>query len=126
MISLVSVLKMKVYVHSLELPTTGFVDMEGARHACAQAQKTAFTGLERFSSLFGNRYLTDEEREFLLRTDVFCKEHGLNLEIIDLGTVGFLEKLKLKIKGVTTPAICCGKRIIHRLPSEEDVKGITA
>jgi len=50
----------------------------------------------------------------------------LNLEIIDLGTVGFLEKLKLKIKGVTTPAICCGIRIIHRLPSEEDMKGITA
>jgi hypothetical protein len=120
------VLKLTVYVHSLELPTTGFVDMEGARHACAQAQKTAFTRLERFSSLFGNRYLSDEEREFLLRTDVFCKEHGLNLEIIDLGTVDFLEKLKLKIKGVTTPAICCGKRIIHRLPSEEDVKGITA
>jgi len=101
--------------------------MEGARHACAQAQKTAFTGLEHFSSLlFGNRYLSDEEAEFLLRTDVFCKEHGLNLGIIDLGTVDFLEKLKLKIKGVTTPAICCGKRIIHRLPSEEDVKGITA
>ena len=117
---------MKVYVHSLELPTTGFVDMEGARHACAQAQKTAFTGLERFSSLFGNRYLTDKEWEFLLQTEDFCKEHGLNLEIIDLGTVGFLEKLKLKIKGVTTPVICCGKRIIHRLPSEEDMKGITA
>ncbi|OGD47070.1 hypothetical protein A3K79_02070 [Candidatus Bathyarchaeota archaeon RBG_13_46_16b] len=126
MILLFSVLKMKVYVHSLELPTTGFVDMEGARHACAQAQKTAFTGLERFSNLFGNRYLSDEERGFLLRTDDFCKEHGLNLEIIDLGTVDFLRKLKLKIKGVTTPAICCGKRMIHRLPSEEDVKGITA
>jgi len=117
---------MKVYVHSLEIPTTGFVDMEGARHACAQAQKTAFTGLERFSSLFGNRYLTDKEREFLLQTEDFCRGHGLNLEIIDLGTVGFLEKLKLKIKGVTTPAICCGIRIIHRLPSEEDMKGITA
>ena len=126
MIILVSRLKLKVYVHSLELPTTGFVDMEGARHACTQAQKTAFTGLEHFSSLFGNRYLSDEELEFLLRTDDFCKEHGLNLEIIDLGTVDFLEKLKLKTKGVTTPAICCGKRIIHRLPSEEDVKGITA
>lgn len=126
MVILVSRLKLKVHVHSLELPTTGFVDMEGARHACAQAQKTAFAGLERFSSLFGNRYLSDEEREFLLRTDDFCKEHGLNLEIIDLGTVDFLEKLKLKIKGVTTPAICCGKGIIHRLPSEEDVKGITA
>ena len=117
---------MKVYVHSLELPTTGFVDKEGSMHACAQAQKTAFTGLEHFSSLFGNRYLTDEEREFLLQIDVFCKEHGLNLEIVDLGTVDFLEKLKLKIKGVTTPAVCCGKRIIHRLLSEEDIKGITA
>gem|GEM_PF-1788825 len=125
MILLVSMLKLKVYVHSLELPTTGFVDKEGAMHACAQAQKTAFTGLERFSSLFGRRYLTDLEREFLLQTDNFCKEHEVNLEIVDLGTADFLEKLKLKIKGVTTPAICCEARIIHRFPSEEDIKGIS-
>lgn len=92
---------------------------------CASS-KNRFHRVGAFLKPIGSRYLSDEEREFLLRTDDFCKEHGLNLEIIDLGTVDFLEKLKLKIKGVTTPAICCGKRIIHRLPSEEDVKGITA
>ena len=37
--------KLKVYLHSLEFPTVGFVDKEGAMHACAQAQKTAFERL---------------------------------------------------------------------------------
>lgn len=45
---LVSMAKLKVCLHSLEFPTVGFVDKEGAMHACAQDQKTAF---ERLGSL---------------------------------------------------------------------------
>ena len=114
--------KLKVYIHSVELPTVDFADKEGAMHACAQAQKTAFKGLERHSGLFGNRYLADEERDFLMRVENVCRENGLQFEVIDLGTMGFLEKLKLKMKGVGTPAISCGEKIFHAVPSEEDIK----
>ncbi len=57
--------KVKVYIHSFEFPTVGFIDKEGAMHACAQAQTTAFESLYRISGMLGNRYLTDEEKTFL-------------------------------------------------------------
>jgi len=113
--------KLKVYIHSLEIPTAGFVDKEGAMHACARAQKTAFQGLERFSGL-GNRYISDEQREVLMQVEDFCKNNGLDYKIIDLGTISFLARLKLKMKGLETPAVSCGEKIIYGLPSEEDLK----
>jgi len=114
--------KLKIYVHSLEIPTVGFVDKEGAMHACAQAQKTAFQGLERFSRIGGNRYLSDEQREVLMRVENFCKDNGLEFEVVDLGTISFLKRLKLKMKGLKTPAIGCGEKILYGVPREEDLK----
>ena len=119
---MVSLEKFKVYIHSFEIPTVGFVDKEGAMHACAQAQKTAFQGLEQRSSLLGNRYLCDEDREVLMRVEDFCKNNGLEYNIIDLGTTSFLARLRLRMKGVNSPAICCGEKIICGVPSEEDLK----
>jgi hypothetical protein len=114
--------KLKVYIHSFEIPTVGFIDKEGAMHACAQAQKTAFQGLKQFSGLFGNRYLCDEDREVLMRVEDFCKNKGLQYDIIDLGTTSFLARLRSRIKGISPPAICCGEKIIRGVPSEEDLK----
>ena len=114
--------KLKVYIHSSEIPTVGFVDKEGAMHACAQAQKTAFQGLEQFSSLFGNRYLCDEDREVLMHVEDFCKNNGLKYNIVDLGTISFLARLRLRMKGVKAPALCCGEKILYGVPSEEDLK----
>jgi len=88
-------------------------------HACAQAQKTAFQGLEQFSGLFGNRYLCDEDKEVLMRVEDFCKNNGLEYDIIDLGTMSFLARLRLRMKGVNAPAICCGEKILHEVPSED-------
>lgn len=101
--------KLVVYVHSFEIPTIGFVDKEGAMHACAQAQKTAFQGLERVTSNIGSRYLPDDERETLMMLDNFCENEGLELEVVDLGTASFLTRLKMSMKGLKTPAICCGE-----------------
>ena len=114
--------KLKVYIHTFEVPTVGFVDKEGAMHACAQAQKTAFQGLEQRSSLFGNRYLCDEDREVLMRVEDFCKNNGLQYNIIDLGTTSFWARLRLRMKGVKAPAICCGEKILYGVPSEEYLK----
>jgi len=113
--------KLKVYVHSLEIPTVGFVDKEGAMHACAHAQKTAFQGLKNLSNTIGNRYLSDEEREVLIRAESFCKKSGLELEVVDLGTIAFLTRLKLKMTGLKTPAVRCGEKIVYGVPSEEDL-----
>ena len=111
--------KLKVYLHSLEVPTVGFVDKEGAMHACAQAQKTAFERLGSFSSLFGNRYLNEEERETLMRVEDFCRSNGLEFEIVDVGQMSFLSRLRLRIGGLKTPSVCCGERVLKGLPTEE-------
>jgi glutaredoxin len=114
--------KLKVYIHTFEIPTVGFVDKEGAMHACAQAQKTAFQGLGQRSGLLGNRYLCNEDEEVLMLVEGFCKSNGLEYDIIDLGTMSFLARLRLRMKGVNSPAICCGEKIIWGVPSEEDLK----
>jgi hypothetical protein len=118
--------KLKVYVQSFEMPTVGFVDREGAMHACAQALKSAFEGLERHAGLFGNRYLADEDKETLLRIQDFCGKNNLEFEIIDLGTISFLGKLKMRFKGLKTPAVCCADRTFNGVPSEEDFKQLLA
>jgi hypothetical protein len=76
--------KLKVCAHNLALPTVGFVNKEGAMHVCAQAQKTAFLGLDRNAALFGNRCLSDEDREILMKVESFCKNNGLEYEIVDI------------------------------------------
>ena len=114
--------KLKVYIHTFEVPTVGIVDKEGAMHVCAQAQKTAFQGLEQRSSLFGNRYLCDEDKEVLMRVEDFCKNNGLQYDVVDLGTMSFLARLRLRVEGINAPAVCCGERILCGVPSEEDLK----
>jgi hypothetical protein len=114
--------KLKVYVHSFGVPTIGFIDKEGAMHACAQAQSTAFQGLAHHAGLFGKRCLTDEDREFLMRIDDFCRKNALEYEVVDIGRMSFLAKLGLRLKGVKTPAICSGEKVLCGIPSEEDMK----
>jgi hypothetical protein len=122
MFCLISVAKVKVYVHSYEFPTVGIVDKEGAEHACAQAQTTAFQGLGRLSGLFGNRYFCDEEREFLKLVEDYCDSNRLEYEIIDLGTRSFLARMKLRLKGIKTPAISCEGKKLCGIPKEIDLK----
>lgn len=114
--------KLVVYVHSLEAPTIGFVDKEGAMHACAQAQKTAFKGLEQVSSILGNRYLPDDERKALMMLEGFCEHSNLEREIIDLGTAGFWTRLKARTKGLKTPAISFGQKLFCGVPSEKELQ----
>ncbi len=115
-------IKLKVYVQSFEVPTVGFIDKEGAMHACAQAQKTAFHGLEQHAGLFGNRYLSDEDRGFLLRIEDFCRNNALEYEVVDIGKMSFLVKLDLRMKGIKTPAVCFEKKVLCGIPSEENMK----
>lgn len=115
-------MKFKVYVHSFGIPTVGFVDKEGAMHACAQAQKTAFQGLQGIGSLLGSRYLCEEERKVLIQVEEFCRSNDLEYEVIDLGTKGFVERLGLKMKGVKAPAVCYGEKMFRGVPCDEDLK----
>jgi hypothetical protein len=116
--------RLKVYVHSFEVPTVGFVDREGAMHWCAQAQKSAFQGLEQHAGLFGKRCLSDVDREVLMRIENFCKNNALEYEIVDVGGMNFLARLGLRMKGIKTPATCLGEKMLYGIPSDEDIKRI--
>ena len=116
--------ELKVYVHSHELSTLQFVDKEGAMHACAQAGKTAFQGLGSVSNLLGNRYLCDEDRKALTSVEECCKGNGLEYEVIDLGAMSYLQRLRLRMKGIKTPAVCCGNKTLRGVPSEESLRGL--
>jgi len=132
--------KLKVYVHSFEVPTVGFsdrrgaVDKEGQKGADwgAQAQNTAFRGhpaqttpfqgLDQHAILFEKRYLSDEDREVLMRIDNFCKNNGLEYEVVDVGKISLLAKLELRMRGIKTSAVCAGEKKRCGIPSDEDMK----
>lgn len=73
---------------------------------------TAFESLRHISGMLGNRYLTDEERKFLDCMDRLCQKFGLEYEIMDLGAMSFLKRLKLRLSGVKCLTICNGKRML--------------
>jgi hypothetical protein len=102
------------------------VNKEGAMHACAQAQSKVSQGLTHLSGLFGSRYLCDEDRNTLMKIEGFCKKEGLEYEVVDLGIMSFMTKLRLRIAGVKTPAVCCGKERLLGMPSEEDLQKLVS
>jgi len=112
--------RVKVYVCSSKIPTVGFVDKEGAMHACAQAGSSAFSGLKHYPGSMDNRYLSDEERKAIIAVEDFCNKHNLESETIDVATMGFLTKIKLKAKGLMNfPSIAFKEKVFHGVPTEE-------
>jgi len=119
---MVSTVKLKVYISSIEPSTLEFVDKEGAEHACARAQLTAFTGLDRLAGMFGKRYLSDDDSKTLANVEEFCRTNNVEYEVSDLGRMNFLQRLVLRMKGIRTPAVYCEKRTFHGVPTEEDLR----
>jgi hypothetical protein len=111
-----------VYIHSFEVGTVGFVDKEGAQHACAQAQSTAFQSLARLSGLFGNNYLCDKDRETLTRVEEFCNNNRIEYAVVDMGRLPFITRLRLGMKGIKTPTTCYGSKRLQGIPCNEDLK----
>ena len=69
--------KIKVYVYSSKVSTLGFVDKEGAQHACAQAGSSAFAGLQHYAGM-SDRYLCDNEKAAISVVEEFCKREGIS------------------------------------------------
>jgi len=57
-----------------------------------------------------------------MRIDNFCKNKALEYEVVDVGNMSFLARLGLRMKGVKTPAICSGEKMLCGIPSDEEVK----
>jgi hypothetical protein len=120
------VAKLTVYIHSFEVGTVGFVDKEGAQHACAQAQSTAFQSLARLSGLFGSNYLCDEDRETLIQVEEFCKNSHIKYAVVDMGKLPFIARLRLRMKGIKTPTICYGSEKLQGVPCNKDLERLVS
>lgn len=132
--------KLRIYVHSLELSTAdlfdkdSFLSFHNAEAADAMfrptsfrsAQKTFGDRLERTLNLLQNRYLIDEEREALSRVESFCTGNAIEFEVVDVGTLSFLKKVKGRILGLKTPTVVCWKRILLGVPSETELKKLVS
>lgn len=117
--------KIKLYVQSFDISTLGFIDKEGAQHACARAGKTVFSGLKHYPGSKLGRVLSEEERRAIRNVERFCERTNHELEVVDIGTIGFFRKVKLKVKGLTNvPAISYKDRVIHGVPTEENLKNL--
>ncbi len=116
----VSLKRIQVYVYSARISTLGFVDKEGAQHACARAGSTAFSGLQRFPGAMDDRYLTDEERNAIILVESFCKHRGLEYEVVDLAGKSFLGRMKFMLKGVASfPVITFEGKTVQGIPTEQ-------
>lgn len=119
--------KVKVYVYSSKISTLGFVDKEGAQHACAQAGSTAFAGLRHFPGSMEDRYLSDSERRAIVAVEDFCRKKGLECEVVDLAGKGFLAKMRLRLRGLMRlPTVSFREKVVCGVPTEETLKKLVA
>jgi hypothetical protein len=116
----------RIYVSSLEVPTTGFIDEEGAKHQCAQATDKAFSGLKNYPSLDGDsRVISTEEKQAILLVSDFCQKRGLKVEVVDVGKKGFIARTNLRRKGLKDfPAISYEDKIINGLPTRDTLRSL--
>jgi glutaredoxin len=115
--------RIKIYVYSFEISTLDFVDKEGALHACAQAGSGAFSGLRRYSGVLDKRYLCEKDRTAIVVVEGFCKEKGVDYEIVDVATVGYLNKMKYWMRGLRKfPTVAFRGKVFHGVPTEEAIE----
>jgi hypothetical protein len=127
---------LKIYVHSIRLATEPLFDKDGflsfhyaegleatfCQSSYKSAEKKFGERLKRASNLFENRYLTDEERETIMRVEDFCRRNAIGFEVVDVANLSFLEKVRGRIVGLRTPAVSCGKKMFNSLPSRTNLK----
>ena len=116
--------KIRVYVYSVsQMPTTDFVDKEGAMHACAKAGNMPFETLRHYPRGVDESLIFNEQKSAVLSVESLCKNSGYDLEVVDFAKLSFLSKMKLRGKGVKSfPAISCGERFLCEVSTEDDLK----
>lgn len=115
--------KITVYIYSVaQIPTLGFVDKEGALHACAQAGNLPFDVMKHYPSSMNGNLISPEEKNTITSVETFCRKNGYQFEIVDFARLSFLSKIKLKRKGVKSfPTVSYGEKFLCSVPTEDDL-----
>jgi len=121
--------KIKVYVYSLKgISTLDFVDKNSMGHPCVTSRHgdNIFSGFKHLPTGSWGGYLTDEQIKVLDVVNEFCKENGLEYEIVDITNLSFISKMKLVFKGIKAPTISFKGKKIEGVPTNTDLKALIA
>lgn len=55
----------------------------------------------------------------------YCRNNGLEYEVIDLAAMSFLQRLQLRMKEIKVPAVCYGEEIVCGVPTEDGLRKLT-
>ena len=121
--------KLKVYVYSLKgISTLDFVDKDSVGHPCVTSRHgdDVFSGFKHLPTGSWDGCLTDEQIKVFDTVDEFCKENGLEYEIVDIANLSFISKMKLMFKGIKAPTISFKGKKIEGVPTKADLKALIA
>lgn len=121
--------KIKVYVCSLTgISTLDFVDKDSIGHPCVTSRhgEDVFSGFKHLPAGSWDGYLTDEQVKVVDVVSEFCRENGLEYEIVDVTSLSSIGKMKLVFKGIKAPTVSFGGRKIEGVPTREDLKALIA
>jgi len=120
--------KIKVYVSSCEISTLDYVDKDSMGHPCVTSRhgENIFTGFKHLPKGSWDGYLADDQMKAVDVVDEFCKENGLEYEVVDITNVSFASKMKFMFKGMKAPTISFEGKKIEGVPTKEDLKALIA
>jgi hypothetical protein len=52
----------------------------------------------------------------------FCRNNGLQYEIVDLGQMSFSKKLRSRMVSMKTPTVCCQEKTFYGVPKQTDLE----
>ena len=115
--------KIKVYVSSFEISTLDYVDKDSVGHPCVTSRhgENIFTGFKHLPKGARDGHLADDQIKTVDVVDKFCKENGLEYEVVDIRNTSFVSKMKLMFKGIKAPTISFKGKKIERIPTKEDL-----
>jgi len=119
--------KIKVYVCSLrEISALDFVDKDSMGHPCVTSRHDICTGLKNLPAGSWDGYLIGEEAKVLDVVSEFCRENGVEYEVVDITNLRFLSKMKLVFKRIKAPAVSFKGKSIEGIPTKEDLEVLIA
>lgn len=117
------VVRIKVYINSVELSALDFADVLSLGHACDQPGERISSGTKHMPK-GSSGFISDEERKVIDLVEQFSKENGLNHEIIDLNKAGPMTRLKFVLKRWKVPVVSIENETIIGLPTKEQLESI--
>jgi len=119
--------KIKVYVSSFKgVSTLDYVDVKSMGHPCVTSRhgENIFLQFKHLPKGSLDGYLTENQIKVLDAVTKFCRENGLEYEVVDITSLNFAGKMKLVFKGIKAPTVSFKGKRIEGMPAKEDLKAL--